>query len=174
MRHTRIYLIGPMGAGKSTIGRQLAAELGFQFIDTDAEIEQRCGADIPWIFDIEGEEGFRKREANVLADISENDRCVIATGGGIVSSGENRKLLQKAGFVVYLQASIRQQLDRTTRDKKRPLLQVENRAEVLEQLMQEREPLYLDIADHVVATDKRAPKRVAAEIAGALSVTNNN
>ncbi len=169
MGYTRIFLVGPMGAGKSTIGRQLAAELGFQFFDTDAEIEQRCGADIPWIFDIEGEDGFRKREATVLADISGNDRCVIATGGGIVSSDENRKLLQKAGFVVYLQASIRQQLDRTIRDKKRPLLQVENRAEVLERLMQEREPLYLDVADHVVATDTRAPKRVAAEIARALA-----
>ncbi len=110
----------------------------------------------------------------MLADISENDRCVIATGGGIVANDENRKLLQKAGFVVYLQASIRQQLDRTNRDKKRPLLQVENRAEVLEQLMQEREPLYLDVADHIVATDKRAPKRVAAEIAGALNGTNNS
>ncbi len=169
MGYTRIFLVGPMGAGKSTIGRQLAAELGFQFIDTDTEIEQRCGADIPWIFDIEGEDGFRKREATVLADVSGNDRCVIATGGGIVSSNENRKLLQKAGFVVYLQASIRQQLDRTIRDKKRPLLQVENRAEVLERLMQEREPLYLDVADHVVATDTRAPKRVAAEIARALA-----
>lgn len=169
MGYTRIFLVGPMGAGKSTIGRQLAAELGFQFIDTDTEIEQRCGADIPWIFDIEGEDGFRKREATVLADVSGNDRCVIATGGGIVSSDENRKLLQKAGFVVYLQASIRQQLDRTIRDKKRPLLQVENRAEVLERLMQEREPLYLDVADHVVATDTRAPKRVAAEIARALA-----
>lgn len=169
MGYTRIFLVGPMGAGKSTIGRQLAAELGFQFFDTDTEIEQRCGADIPWIFDIEGEDGFRKREATVLADISGNDRCVIATGGGIVSSDENRKLLQKAGFVVYLQASIRQQLDRTIRDKKRPLLQVENRTEVLERLMQEREPLYLDVADHVVATDTRAPKRVAAEIASALA-----
>lgn len=162
-----------MGAGKTTIGRQLAAELGFQFIDTDAEIEQRCGADIPWIFDIEGEEGFRKREANVLADISENDRCVIATGGGIIVNDDNRKLLQKSGFVVYLQASIRQQLDRTNRDKKRPLLQSGNRADVLERLMREREPLYLDVADHIVATDKRAPKRVAADIASALSGANN-
>lgn len=173
MKPSRIYLIGPMGAGKSTIGRQLASALNMEFFDTDFEIERRCGADIPWIFDVEGEEGFRQREIQVLADLSELSQCVIATGGGIVTREENRAQLNKSGFVVYLEASEKQQLERTSRDKKRPLLQVDDPLEVIQALMVVREPLYLDLADVVVKTDRRAPKRVAADIANTIEQTGS-
>ena len=114
--------MGPMGAGKSTVGRALAQMLGLEFVDSDAEIEQRTGADIPWIFEIEGESGFRDREAKVLADISSRDGIVMATGGGAIVRDENRRTLSERGFVVYLEATLREQVRRTSKDQKRPLL----------------------------------------------------
>jgi shikimate kinase len=163
-----IFLIGPMGAGKSTIGRLLAAELHLPFCDTDKAIEDRCGADIPWIFDVEGEDGFRARESSMLAELSEDNGLVLATGGGIVLLAENRKMLRSRGFVVYLRASVDQQTARTAKDKNRPLLKLGEPREVLEQLMLVRDPLYNEVADMMIETDSRSPKDVAKDIAKKL------
>lgn len=153
-----------MGAGKSTIGRLLSQELKLEFIDSDREIEMRAGADIPWIFDVEGESGFRDREVSVIRDLSLQKSIVLSTGGGAVLRPENRQSLQANGSVVYLQTSVDQQLERTARDKNRPLLQTENPRQVLDDLMTVRDPLYCECADIIVKTDKRHPKSVAAEI----------
>ncbi|MDO6513835.1 MULTISPECIES: shikimate kinase AroK [unclassified Neptuniibacter] len=164
MCELNIFLIGPMGAGKSTIGRLLSQELKLEFVDSDREIEKRAGADIPWIFDVEGESGFRDREEGVIEALSLRKDIVLSTGGGAVLRPENRTMLQANGTVVYLETSVEQQLDRTSRDKNRPLLQTENPQAVLEELMSIRHPLYLDTADIVVVTDKRHPKTVVTEI----------
>ena len=163
-----IFLIGPMGAGKSTIGRLLAAELHLPFCDTDKAIEDRCGADIPWIFDVEGEAGFRARESSMLAELSEDNGLVLATGGGIILLADNRKMLRSRGFVVYLRASVDQQTARSSKDKNRPLLQSGEPREVLEQLMSVRDPLYTEVADMMIDTDSRSPKDVAKDIAKKL------
>jgi shikimate kinase len=157
-----------MGAGKSTIGRLLAAELHLPFCDTDKAIEDRCGADIPWIFDVEGEDGFRARESSMLAELSEDNGLVLATGGGIILLAENRKMLRSRGFVVYLRASVDQQTARTAKDKNRPLLKLGEPREVLEQLMLVRDPLYSEVADMMIETDSRSPKDVAKDIAKKL------
>ncbi|WP_415905865.1 shikimate kinase AroK [Neptuniibacter sp. QD48_55] len=153
-----------MGAGKSTIGRLLSQELKLEFVDSDREIENRAGADIPWIFDVEGEMGFRDREESVIKELAEDRSIVLSTGGGAVLRASNRAALQSNGTVVYLETSVDQQLDRTSRDKNRPLLQTEDPRAVLESLMAERHPLYLDCADIIVRTDKRHPKTVASDI----------
>lgn len=154
-----------MGAGKSTIGRLLAAELGLEFKDTDKEIEDRSGVDIPWIFDMEGEGGFRNREAAMLEELSQLNNVLLATGGGIVLRPDNRKTLAAQGAVVYLMTSVDEQVRRTARDRKRPLLQTGNPRKVLEALMAERHPLYEEVADYSIDTDGRSPKSVAQEIA---------
>lgn len=158
-----------MGAGKSTIGRLLATRLSFDFFDTDSVIEERTGADIPWIFDVEGEEGFRARETAVLAELVSEKASVIATGGGIVMRDENRELLRNAQAVVYLTASIDQLVERTCKDKKRPLLQVEDpRAKIIE-LINRRDPLYKEVSGYVVETDGRSPKFVVQHIVDLIS-----
>ncbi|WP_345337101.1 shikimate kinase AroK [Ferrimonas pelagia] len=159
-----IFLIGPMGAGKSTIGRHLAQMLHLEFFDSDQEIEARSGADIAWVFDVEGEEGFRKREARVITDLTEKQGIVLATGGGSVISKEVRNRLSARGIVVYLETTIDKQVARTQRDKRRPLLQVDEPREVLEKLAGERNPLYEEVADLVVRTDEQSAKIVANEI----------
>ena len=121
-----VFLVGPMGAGKTTIGRFLAGELKLEFKDADREIEERCGADISWIFDMEGEEGFRRRETEVIEELAQDSGLCIATGGGAVLKAENRTALMAHGIVVYLKTSVDQQVQRTSRDKKRPLLQTGN------------------------------------------------
>lgn len=136
-----------MGAGKTTVGKQLARLLSLSFVDLDAEIESRCGADIEWIFDVEGEEGFRRRESSILCEVAARDRIVIATGGGVVLRPENRALLKKSGTVIYLSIPAEDLYQRTLRDTKRPLLQVEDRRAVIERLIEEREPLYQEVAD---------------------------
>lgn len=153
-----------MGAGKSTIGRLLAKELRLQFKDSDKEIEQRTGADIPWIFDVEGEQGFREREQLMIAELCELQGVVIATGGGVVLRTENRKALREGGRVVYLHASVEQQLDRTSRDRNRPLLRTAEPGKVLRGLMDIRDPLYREIADVIIETDERPPRLVVQEI----------
>lgn len=150
-----------MGAGKSTIGRHLAQMLHLEFYDSDQEIEARSGADISWIFDVEGEEGFRNREARVINELTEKQGIVLATGGGSVQSKEVRNRLSARGIVVYLETPIDKQVARTQRDKRRPLLQVDEPREVLEQLAEERNPLYEEIADLVVRTDEQSAKIVA-------------
>jgi len=157
-----------MGAGKSTIGRLLSSELKLQFVDSDKVIEDRAGADIPWIFDVEGEDGFRNREANIVDQLTSEEGQVLATGGGVVMRPENRACLQGRGTVVYLRASVEQQLERTARDKNRPLLQTENPEQVLRDLMATRDPLYQQVADFIVETDRRNPKAVVADIVSHL------
>jgi shikimate kinase len=171
MQKSNIYLVGPMGAGKSTIGRVLAAELHLPFRDSDRVIEERTGADIPWIFDMEGEEGFRERESAVLTELANDQRAVIATGGGIILRAQNRQLMQASGFVCYLTASIEQLVERTARDKKRPLLQVENPRQKIIELLALREPLYREAADFIVNTDRRSPKTVAQEISSLITAS---
>jgi shikimate kinase len=160
-----IFLIGPMGAGKSTIGRHLAEELHLEFFDSDQEIERRSGADIAWIFDLEGEEGFRKREETVIEDLSEKQGIVLATGGGSVISTNVRNHLSARGIVVYLETTIDKQVARTQRDRRRPLLQTsEEPRTVLENLALERNPLYEEVADVIVKTDDQSAKVVAHKI----------
>ena len=160
-----IFLIGPMGAGKSTIGRELADRLHLEFFDSDQEIERRTGADIAWVFDLEGEEGFRKREEGVIEDLSEKQGIVLATGGGSVISMQVRNRLSARGVVVYLETTIDKQVARTQKDRRRPLLQTsEEPRTVLENLAVERNPLYEEIADVVIKTDDQSAKVVAHKI----------
>ncbi|ORU91486.1 MAG: shikimate kinase [Cycloclasticus sp. symbiont of Poecilosclerida sp. N] len=159
-----IYLIGPMAAGKSTIGKLLAKRLNKEFYDSDAEIIKCTGVEISLIFELEGEEGFRKRETDKLKVLSKLDGAVIATGGGLVLKEENRGLLQATGKVVYLRCSVDQQLSRTKVDTKRPLLQTKNPRAKLEELMAIRAPIYESIADVIVSTNKTNGKRVVKNI----------
>ena len=168
-RSRNVYLVGPMGAGKSTIGKYLADEMKMMFYDTDAEIEKRCGADIAWIFDIEGEEGFRKREEGIVHDLTELTGIVLATGGGVVESAQNRNRLAARGTVIYLNVDLEQQVDRTLKDKKRPLLQNVDKREVLVELNAIREPLYKEVADFEVITNDRSVRTVANEIIKMMS-----
>lgn len=158
-----------MGAGKSTIGRLLAKELRLPFKDSDKEIEQRTGANIPWIFDREGEAGFREREQAVIGELCAADGLVLATGGGAVMREENRRALHAGGRVVYLHASVEQQVSRTARDRNRPLLRTANPAQVLSDLLALRDPLYREIADVVIETDERPPRMVVMEILARLA-----
>lgn len=160
-----IFLVGPMGAGKSTIGRELADKLHLEFFDSDQEIERRTGADISWVFDLEGEEGFRKREEDVIDDLTEKQGIVLATGGGSVISSQVRNRLSARGIVVYLETTIDKQVARTQRDRRRPLLQTsEEPRSVLEKLAVARNPLYEEIADVIVQTDDQSAKVVAHKI----------
>ncbi|BCO17512.1 shikimate kinase AroK [Alteromonas sp. McT4-15] len=159
-----IFLVGPMGAGKSTIGRHLADELHLDFFDSDQEIERRTGADIAWIFDLEGEDGFRKREENVINDLTDKQGIVLATGGGSIVTKAVRNRLSARGIVVYLQTTIDKQVARTQRDKRRPLLQNEDPEKVLRDLAEMRNPLYEEVADYVVDTDDQSARAVANQI----------
>ena len=165
MRHPQnLFLIGPMGAGKSAVGRQLARMLHLSFVDSDDEIESRTGVDIPFIFEKEGEEGFRKREAKVIDDLSALDGVILATGGGAVVDSQSRSRLGARGFVVYLHTTVDQQLARTQKGRHRPMLENGDRRKILEELMALRDPMYREIADLVVETDGRKVKAVASEI----------
>lgn len=167
--HPNIFLVGPMGAGKTTIGRRLAELRGLEFVDSDHEIEQRTGVDIPYIFEKEGEGGFRKREKQVIADLTARMHIVLATGGGAILDADNRHVLGSRGLVVYLHASVDQQLARTERADNRPLLkQATDRRAILEKLFETRDPLYREIADIIVATDHRSTKSVIREIESGL------
>jgi|LKGT01.1.fsa_nt_gi shikimate kinase len=167
-----IFLIGPMGAGKSTVGRHLAQLLDKEFHDADQEIEKRTGASVALIFDIEGEHGFRKRETAILDELTRRDNMVLATGGGVILSEENRGLLRSRGTVVYLDADVDTLTRRTHRDRKRPLLQTSDRREKLAEIMKERESLYRSEADVVVTTDRRSPVAVAHKVATTLQSLN--
>ena len=164
MKNTSIFLVGPMGAGKSTIGRLLSDELEIPFIDSDKEIEDKAGANIPWIFDMEGEAGFRERETKAIDDLTLIDNIVLATGGGAVLKAENRKYLRSGGFVVYLKTSVATQLERTSKDKNRPLLLQDDPEAILTRLLEQRHPLYMEICDMIAETDTLTPKCVVNEI----------
>lgn len=162
---SNIFLIGPMGAGKTTIGRRLAEARGLEFVDSDQEIETRTGVDIAYIFEKEGEDGFRRREKATIAELSARSHIVLATGGGAILDPENRQLLSARGMVVYLHAGIEQQVARTARADNRPLLQnIPDRREVLERLFAIRDPLYREISDLILLTDGRNAKLLVREI----------
>jgi shikimate kinase len=166
---SNIFLIGPMGAGKSTIGKYLAGSLQLTFHDTDREIEARAGAPVSWIFDIEGEEGFQIREEKVLDELSSEEGIVLATGGNIVLSKKNRNLLSSRGKVIYLKLNISTQFERTKQDSRRPQLGEKNNLIVtLEKLQEELNPLYSEIADYVFETNNFSAKSVAKNIVETL------
>jgi len=164
IRPQNIFLVGPMGAGKSTVGRQLAETLGYVFQDSDQEIQRRTGVDIPTIFEFEGEEGFRNRERQVVEELAQQEGIVLATGGGVVLTAENRQQLAARGFVIYLHCSPEQQYARTARDRNRPLLDTDDPQQRLRDLMAEREPIYRQVADMVVSTERRGTSSVVKEI----------
>lgn len=159
-----IYLVGPMGAGKTTVGRHLAELLGREFLDSDHEIERRTGATIPWIFDKEGEVGFRGRETTVIDELTHQHHLVLATGGGAVTTADNRYFLKTRGIVIYLFTPVDIQLQRTYRDKNRPLLQVENPEQKLKDLLAIRDPLYRDVAHYIIETNQGAARDLAQRI----------
>lgn len=166
--NTNIFLVGPMGAGKSTIGKRLAKSLNKAFKDSDYEIESSTGVDIATIFDFEGEDGFRNREQKTIDELSAEKNIVLATGGGAILSEINRRHLKSRGTVIYLRTSVEQQLARTRHDRNRPLLATEDPKARLTELMQVREPLYMAIADFIVDTDRRHSSQVVKDIQNKL------
>ncbi len=162
-----VILIGPMGSGKTTVGKQLAKRLRLDFVDSDHMIEERCGVSISTIFDIEGEDGFRKRETKMLTELCGRTGVVLATGGGAITSEENRILLRK-GFVIYLKTSIETQIARTQKNQNRPLLENVDAEEKLRELMAERGVLYEQEADLVVVSGDRVVSRVVDEVVEAM------
>ena len=159
-----LYLVGPMGAGKTTVGRHLADLLGRDFLDSDHEIERKTGATIPWIFEKEGEQGFRSRESTVINELTKKKNLVLATGGGAVTQALNRDYLKNRGIVIYLYTPVELQLQRTYRDKNRPLLQVENPEQKLRELLNIRDPLYRDVAHYIIETNQGAARDLAQRI----------
>ena len=159
-----IFIVGPMGSGKSTVGKIISSELFLNFFDTDEEIEARTGASIDWIFDLEGEEGFRKRESKILEEMVQQNSIVLSTGGGIILSESNRELLSSRGTVFYLATPITVQLERTSKDKDRPLLKNGDPGKILEELHVARESLYEGVADYIVNTEGKSSQEVSTEI----------
>ncbi len=166
---TSLYLVGPMGAGKSTLGRHLAQVLGRPFYDSDRVIEEKTGADIPWIFDMEGEEGFRRRERDVIDELTAMPGIVLATGGGVVTQEDNRRHLHERGCVIYLWTPVEVQLARTRNDRNRPLLQTRDPQARLQALFQERDPLYREVAHGVISTASGNLKKVTDQVLGCLA-----
>ena len=171
-RFDNIYLIGLMGAGKTTIGRQLARALDMPFYDSDKAIEDKTGVDIPTIFEFEGEEGFRNREQKMIEQLSGLNGVVLATGGGVILREQNRELLKTNGFIVYLQCPVDRILQRTRRDKQRPLLQTENPRERIKLLLEQRETLYLSCSDYKVDTGKMQSKEAVKRIIKQFRLVN--
>lgn len=156
-----------MGVGKTTIGKVLAHELGFLFKDSDREVEERSGVDIPWIFDKEGEKGFRDRETAVLTDLCSESGQLIATGGGIITREENRQLIMDNGFVVFLMAPVQELVRRTAKDSKRPLLQTENPEATIKRILSERLEYYREVSDLEIDTLNRSPKAISQKVIAA-------
>lgn len=165
---SNLFLVGPMAAGKSSLGRRVARHYGLAFFDLDHEIVERTGASVNLIFEHEGEAGFRRRESTLLAELCARDGIVLATGGGSVLAAENRDLLRERGFVVWLRATVAQQLERTARDRSRPLLRAPDRAAQLVRLAADRDPLYTQIADLVLDSSAGSPATTAQRICTAL------
>lgn len=167
-----VFLVGPMGAGKTSVGRQLAKALQQPFYDSDHEIERRTGVTIPIIFDIEGEQGFRQRECNVIAELVQEQGIVLATGGGAVLLPENRENLRRHGTVIYLQAPVEMLVKRTARDRNRPLLQTEDPQARIRELLEFRDPLYRETAHVIVSTDRQSVRQVVKQIIKHLDKTS--
>jgi len=159
-----IFIVGPMGSGKSTVGKIISNELFLGFFDTDDEIEMRTGASIDWIFDLEGESGFRKRESEILTEMVEKNSIVLSTGGGIILDSSNRELLSSRGTVFYLSTPISVQVERTAKDKDRPLLKNGDPEKILSKLHDERQELYKSVSDHIIETENKSSQEVASEI----------
>ena len=159
-----IFIVGPMGSGKSTVGKIISDELFLDFFDTDEEIEIRTGASIDWIFDLEGESGFRKRESEMLSEMVKKNSVVLSTGGGIVLDSSNRELLSSRGTVFYLSTPISVQVERTAKDKDRPLLKNGDPTKILSKLHDERKELYKSVSDHIIQTENKSSQEVATEI----------
>ena len=159
-----IFLIGPMGSGKSTVGRALAKKIGYDFLDSDREIEARCGVDIPTIFDYEGEIGFRDREERMLDELSSRQKLVLATGGGSILREASRDRLKNRGYVILLSVDLDEQMRRVGSDTKRPLLKADDPKAILRTLMEERAPLYKSVADVEISTDSRRMYHVVTRI----------
>jgi len=164
-----IILIGPMGSGKTSTGRILAKQLGYDFVDTDDEVVERTGVSIAYVFDVEGESGFRQREHHALMKFSDSQKVVIATGGGIITHDKSRTIIKDHKSVVYLKTSIEKQIERATVSDKRPLLIDTDPASKLQELMLTREPLYEEISDIKINTDERTPREIALEIIDRLT-----
>lgn len=163
-KENNIFLVGLMGAGKTTVGRHLAKNLRYRFIDSDEVIEQRNGVSISTIFDIEGEDGFRKREATIIDELTQQNKIVLATGGGAILNSKNREVLKERGTVVYLSATIDHLYKRVQYDRNRPLLQTENPKLKLKELLDFRDPLYREVADIIIKTNKSQSWNIAKEI----------
>ena len=159
-----IFLVGPMGVGKTTIGNYLARKLNYEFVDSDTEIEKRTGASISLIFDIEGEEGFRRREAQMIEELTQKEHIVLSTGGGSVLDEQSRQHLRSRGYVVYLKASVDILYERLKKSRNRPLMETDDKRKVIDDLIAVREPLYLAVADLIITTDGRSAQDVAKEI----------
>lgn len=168
MSRPNIILVGLMAVGKSTVGRMLADALGMRFFDADQVIEERAGAPISWIFDVEGEAGFRDREQQVLEDLTREAGIVLATGGGAVLRRENRAVMAERGVVIHLDSPLERLVERTRRDRKRPLLKQGDPKEILARLAEERGPLYREIADYRFVTDRQGARALAREIESRL------
>ena len=164
MSQISIYFVGLMAVGKSTVGRLLADSLDMQFYDTDQVIDERAGAPVAWIFDVEGEVGFRDREQHVIDELTQQDGIVLATGGGAVLRAENRRVLSARGCVVHLDSPLERLVERTQKDKKRPLLRGGDNREIFRRMLKERLPLYTDDADYRFVTDHQGPKSLAKQI----------
>jgi shikimate kinase len=169
----KVFLVGPMGSGKSAVGRQLARRLGLQFIDSDDEIVARTGVDVAYIFEKEGEAGFRAREADVIDELTRREGVLLATGGGAVLDPATRARLRERGRVVYLRTSVEQQLTRTRRSETRPLLNTPDPRGTLATLMARRAPLYAEVAEFTVDTDGRKVRTVVDQICRALGVAED-
>jgi len=164
-----IFLVGPMGVGKSTIGKLLAAELSYCFMDSDREIEQRAGADVSWIFDVEGEVGFRKREAAIIKELSQRHDSVIATGGGAILNIGTRQLLKEAGYTFYINAPLNVLLERTSQDRSRPLLQVKDPRASFQRILSERQSLYKEVSRFELSSSEFSSKEIVSKIVTHLS-----
>lgn len=163
-----------MGAGKTTIGRQLAKKLSIDFYDSDYEIEKRTGVKISLIFEIEGEEGFRRRETQVLRELSQMNKIVLSTGGGALIQAENREVLRNNGYIIYLKSSPDMLFKRTSGDKRRPLLQGENRLEQIRKILTEREPAYIEMADEILDSEKMSIKQIIQKISEQINKDENH
>ena len=168
MPERNIYLVGPMGSGKTTIGQRVAAILGLEFLDCDHELEAHTGASVTLIFDVEGEEGFRERETRILRELTQRQGILLATGGGVILREENRRMLADTGLVVYLNTSVQQQLRRLGRDRSRPWRQTPDRRAKLLRLAEERNPLYREVADIEFPAQNRSLDAVAKDLAGTI------
>lgn len=164
-----IIFVGPMGAGKTTIGKQLARQLGRTFYDSDRVVEERTGANIPLIFEMEGEEGFRRREKSTITELTNKQDIVLATGGGVILDPDNRDQITRQGFVVYLSAPLEHLFNRTAKDKNRPLLQTADPRKKLEEILNARDPLYREVADVIIETDGSPARGVVKKLLGIIS-----